>query len=256
MSRRKGIIIKNASELKAMRISARKTATILHKVAAKVAPGVTTAELDEYAAELARKEDGICTFYGYHGYPGHICASINEEVVHGIPGRRVIRDGDVVSIDFGLTYGGFVGDTATTVAAGTIHPEWQRLLDVTRICLEVAIAKAVEGNRLSDISHAVQSLAEGAGYSVVRDFVGHGIGREMHEEPQIKNYGPPGRGPVLKSGMTFAIEPMINLGIHRTQTLGDGWTVITADRQPSAHFEHTVAIGKEKAEILTIPYLD
>lgn len=247
------IIIKKPSELAAMRISGKKTATILHKVAAKVAPGVTTRELDEYAAELARTEEGICAFYGYHGFSGHICSSLNEEVVHGVPGRRVIRDGDIVSIDFGLVFGGFVGDTAITVAAGSIDPEWQRLLDVTQESLKAAIGKAVEGNRLSDISNAVQACAEGAGFSVVRDFVGHGIGREMHEDPQIPNYGPPGRGPVLKAGMTFAIEPMINLGAHRTETLNDGWTVVTKDRKPSAHFEHTIAVGKEKAEILTIP---
>jgi methionyl aminopeptidase len=193
------IIIKKPDELAAMRVSAKKTATILHKVAAKVAPGVTTGELDDYAAELARKEEGRCAFYGYHGFSGRICCSINEEVVHGVPGKRIIRDGDVVSIDFGLVYGGFVGDTATTVA------------------------------------------------------VGHGIGREMHEDPQIPNYGPKGRGPVLKAGMTFAIEPMINLGVHKTETLKDGWTVVTKDRLPSAHFEHTIAVGRDKAEILTIP---
>ena len=247
------IIIKKPDELEAMRVSARKTATILSKVAARVAPGVTTGELDEYAAELARKEEGRCAFYGYHGFSGRICCSINEEVVHGIPGRRMIRDGDIVSIDFGLVYGGFVGDTATTVAAGEINPEWQRLLDTTRECLAAAIEKAVEGNHLSDISNAVQVVAEGAGFSVVRDFVGHGIGRDMHEDPQIPNYGPPGRGPVLKAGMTFAIEPMINLGVHKTEVLHDGWTVVTQDRLPSAHFEHTVAVGKNEAEILTLP---
>jgi methionyl aminopeptidase len=250
------IIVKKPDELAAMRIAAKKTATILHKVASKVAPGVTTKELDEYAAELARKEEGRCAFYGYHGFSGHICSSVNEEVVHGVPGRRIIRDGDIVSIDFGLVYGGFVGDTATTVAAGEIDPEWQRLLDVTQRSLKAAISKAVEGNRLSDISHAVQEVAEGAGFSVVRDFVGHGIGREMHEDPQIPNYGPAGRGPILKAGMTFAIEPMINLGVHKTETLKDGWTVVTKDRLPSAHFEHTIAVGKTQAEILTIPELD
>ncbi len=250
------IIVKKPNELAAMRISAKKTATILHKVAAKVAPGVTTRELDEYAAELARKEEGTCAFYGYHGFSGHICSSVNEEVVHGIPGRRVIREGDIVSIDFGLVFGGFVGDTAVTVAAGGIAPEWQRLLDVTKASLEAGISRAIEGNRLSDISNAVQTVAEGAGFSVVRDFVGHGIGREMHEDPQIPNYGPPGRGPVLKAGMTFAIEPMINLGIHKTETLNDGWTVVTKDRLPSAHFEHTIAVGKERAEVLTLPQLD
>lgn len=237
-------------------LAEKKTATILHKVAAKVAPGVTTKELDEYAAELALKAEGRCAFYGYHGFSGHICSSVNEEVVHGVPGRRVIRDGDIVSIDFGLVYGGFVGDTAITVAAGTIDPEWQRLLDVTQRSLNAAISKSVEGNRLSDISNAVQQVAEGEGFSVVRDFVGHGIGREMHEDPQIPNYGPAGRGPVLKAGMTFAIEPMINLGVHKTETLTDGWTVVTRDRQPSAHFEHTIAVGKEQAEILTIPEKD
>ncbi len=236
-----------------MRISGKKTATILHKVASMVAPGVTTKELDEYAAELARAEEGRCAFYGFHGFSGHICSSVNEEVVHGVPGRRVIRAGDIVGIDFGLVYGGFVGDTAITVAAGEIDPEWQRLLDVTKQSLEAGIAKAVEGNRLSDISHAVQVVAEGAGFSVVRDFVGHGIGREMHEDPQIPNYGPAGRGPILKAGMTFAIEPMINLGVHKTKTLKDGWTVVTKDRLPSAHFEHTVAVGKQQVEILTIP---
>ncbi len=247
------IIVKKPDELAAMRISGKKTATILHKVAAKVAPGVTTKELDEYAVELAREQEGRCAFFGYHGFSGHICSSVNEEVVHGVPGPRVIRGGDIVSIDFGLVYGGFVGDTALTVAAGEIDPEWQRLLDVTKESLFAAISKAVEGNRLSDLSNAVQGVAEGAGFSVVRDFVGHGIGREMHEDPQIPNYGPPGRGPILKAGMTFAIEPMINLGMHKTETLKDGWTVVTKDRLPSAHFEHTIAVGKEKAEILTIP---
>ncbi|MBT8046628.1 MAG: type I methionyl aminopeptidase [Pontiella sp.] len=250
------IIIKTPDELAAMRVAAKKTATILHKVAGKVAPGVTTKELDEYAAELALKEEGRCAFYGYHGFSGHICSSVNEEVVHGVPGRRVIRNGDVVSIDFGLVFGGFVGDTATTVAVGEIDPKWKQLLDTTQECLAAAIGKAVEGNRLSDISNAVQIVAEGAGFSVVRDFVGHGIGREMHEDPQIPNYGPPGRGPVLKAGMTFAIEPMINLGVHKTQTLKDGWTVVTQDRLPSAHFEHTIAVGREEAEILTIPDFD
>jgi len=247
------IIVKKPDELSAMRISGQKTATILHKVASKVAPGVTTKELDEYAAELAREQEGRCAFFGYHGFSGHICSSINEEVVHGVPGKRIIRDGDIVSIDFGLVYNGFVGDTATTVAAGQIDPEWQRLLDITKQSLDAAISKAVEGNRLSDISNAVQRVAEAASFSIVRDFVGHGIGRELHEDPQIPNYGPAGRGPILKAGMTFAIEPMVNLGVHKTETLKDGWTVVTKDRLPSAHFEHTIAVGKEKAEILTIP---
>lgn len=247
------IIVKKPAQLEAMRVSCRKTAAILHEVASKVAPGVATRELDDYAAELARKEGGVCAFHGYHGFPGHICCSINEEVVHGIPGSRIIRAGDIVSIDFGLVYNGYVGDTATTVAVGQINPRWQALLDATRRSLEAGIAKAVQGNRLSDISNAVQVVAESAGFSVVRDFVGHGIGKDLHEDPQIPNYGRPGRGPVLKAGMTLAIEPMINFGVHRTRTLGDRWTVVTQDRQPSAHFEHTVAVGKREPEILTLP---
>lgn len=234
-----------------MRVSARKTAEVLQDVASKVAPGVTTMELDEYAAELTKEAGGCCAFYGYRGFPGHICASINEEVVHGIPGRRVIHDGDIVSIDFGLTYEDFVGDTAITVMAGQGDPEYRRLLEVTQQSLDAALEYAVEGNRLSDISNAVQTVAEAEGFSVVRDFVGHGIGRSMHEDPQIPNYGPPGRGPVLKAGMTFAIEPMINFGSHRTEILRDGWTVVTKDRLPSAHFEHTIAVGVDSHEVLT-----
>ena len=246
------IVIKKEHELDAMRVAARKTATILRAVADRVAPGVTTGELDAYAAELAKAAEGRCAFYGYHGFSGHICASVNEEIVHGVPGGRMIRDGDIVSIDFGLVYDGFVGDTAITVAAGSIPLEWQQLLDVTKASLEAAIEQAVEGNRLGDISNAVQRTAEAAGFSIVRDFVGHGIGREMHEDPQIPNFGPAGQGPVLKAGMTFAIEPMVNVGVHQTEILEDGWTVVTKDRLPSAHFEHTVAVGKEQAEILTV----
>ncbi len=250
------IKIKSKEDIEAMRIAGRKTATILHKVASKIAPGVTTKELDEYAAELAIKAEGKCAFYGYHGFAGHICASINEEIVHGVPGKRVINEGDIVSIDFGLIYNEFIGDTAITVPVGKISNDCKKLLDVTKSCLDSAISFAIEGNRLSDISHAVQSIAEKAGYSVVRDFVGHGIGRNMHEEPQIPNFGLPGRGPLLKEGMTFAIEPMINLGVYETEILADGWTVITADKLPSAHFEHTICVGKEKAEILTLPTKD
>ena len=246
------IKIKNKNELEAMRIAGKKTASILKKVAEKVSPGVTTRDLDAYAADLAKDEGGRCAFYGYHGFSGHICASVNEEIVHGVPGNRVIRDGDIVSIDFGLVYNNFIGDTAITVAAGSISSEWQALLNVTKASLEAAIEKAVEGNRIGDISNVVQRVAEESGFSVVRDFVGHGIGREMHEDPQIPNFGPAGKGPILKAGMTLAIEPMINMGVHHTETLSDGWTVVTKDRLPSAHFEHTIAVGKEKAEILTL----
>jgi methionyl aminopeptidase len=245
------IIIKKPHELDAMREVGAKTARILHKVASKVAAGVTTQELDDYAAELAREERGSCAFYGYHGFPGHICCSINEEVVHGIPGRRIIQNGDIVSIDFGLVYKGFVGDTATTVPVGEIDPAWQHLLEITQKSLACGLEKAVEGNRLSDVSHAIQKTVEAAGFSVVRNFVGHGIGRDLHEDPQIPNYGSPGRGPVLKAGMTLAIEPMVNLGTHKTKTLKDGWTVLTQDRKPSAHFEHTIAVTPSAPQILT-----
>lgn len=247
------INIKTHEDLKVMRATCKKTANILHEVASKINVGVTTKDLDLYAAELALKVGGKCAFYGYHGFTGNICASINDEVVHGIPGNRIIQDGDIVSIDFGLICDGFVGDTAITVGVGNIPDEWRRLLDVTKESLDAAIFKATEGNNLSDISHAVQFTVEKAGFSVVRDFVGHGIGRNMHEPPQIPNFGPPGRGPKLQSGMTFAVEPMVNLGIHQTQVLDDGWTVVTKDKLPSAHFEHTIAVGTEKAEILTLP---
>ena len=247
------IVIKNKEELAGMRRAGAQTGQILYEVVSKVAPGVTTAELDAYAAELSKEVGGIPAFYGYHGFSGNICASVNEEIVHGVPGSRMIRDGDIVSIDFGLIYEGFIGDTARTVIAGTIPDSWAKLLEVTEASLYKAIDQAVEGNRLSDISHAVQVEAEAAGFSVVRDFVGHGIGREMHEEPQIPNYGPPGRGPVLKEGMTFAIEPMVNMGTYHTELLSDGWTVVTKDRLPSAHFEHTIAVGVDQAEILTKP---
>ena len=169
---------------------------------------------------------------------------MNDEVVHGIPGRRVIRDGDIVSIDTGITFEGFIGDTAVTVGAGKISEEDQRLLDVTKASLEAGIAQAVEGNRLGDISHAIQTVVEDAGFSVVREFVGHGIGRTMHEDPQIPNFGKPGRGPKLKAGMTLAIEPMVNIGKAKVNVLDDNWTAVTKDGSNSAHFEHTVAVGK------------
>jgi methionyl aminopeptidase len=247
------INVKNNNELSLMREAGKRTATILHMVASKVAPGVTTKELDEYAAELANQFEGKCAFNGYHGFSGNICSSINDEVVHGVPGKRVIRDGDIVSIDFGLIYDGYIGDTAVTVPAGNISQEWDHLLKVTKESLYAGINKAIEGNRLSDISNAIQKVAENAGFSIVKDYVGHGIGKNMHEEPQIPNFGPPGRGPLLKKGMTFAIEPMINLGSSKTKVMHDGWTVATTDGNPSAHFEHTIAVGIKSAEILTIP---
>jgi methionyl aminopeptidase len=245
------IPIKTPAELERMRISGGIAAKVREAVAAKVAPGVTTAELDRFADDLIRSLGGVSAFKGYRGYPGCICTSVNEGVVHGIPGPRRIQMGDIVSLDIGVAFEGFVGDTATTVMVGVIDPDVIRLVTVTQQALMAAVAKARAGNRLSDVSHAVEHTAFQAGFTVVREFVGHGIGRSLHEEPQIPNYGPPGRGPRLKAGMTLAIEPMINLGRAEVDTLGDGWTVLTRDRRPSAHFEHTVAVGENGAEILT-----
>ncbi|AKJ64936.1 type I methionyl aminopeptidase [Kiritimatiella glycovorans] len=245
------IPVKSPAELDAMRRSCRATAGVLEAVAGRVAPGVTTRELDELAREMIRDTGGTAAFYGYRGYPAHLCVSINEEVVHGIPAARRINPGDIVSIDIGIVLDGFVGDCATTVAVGVEDPDVRRLCRTTREALKAGVARAVEGNRLSDISHAVQSRAEEEGFSIVRQFVGHGIGREMHEEPQIPNFGPPGKGPRLKAGMTLAIEPMVNMGGSAVQVLEDDWTVVTRDRRPSAHYEYTVAVGRDEPEILT-----
>ena len=247
------IVIKSPSELDAMRRVNRMTAQVRDELAAMVRPGITTLELGNAAFELIRKLGGTSAFYGYHGFPGQICVSINEEVVHGIPGKRVIREGDIVSIDTGITFGGFIGDTAITVAAGEIDDEKKKLLEVTKAALDAGVAKAVVGNRLGDISHAIQTVVEAAGFSVVREFVGHGIGRDMHEDPQIPNFGKPGHGPKLKPGMTLAIEPMVNIGGPKVKVLGDNWTAVTCDGSASAHFEHTVAVGVTAPEILTLP---
>ncbi|MFC1467082.1 type I methionyl aminopeptidase [Verrucomicrobiota bacterium] len=246
------IKIKTPEEIARMRVAGRMVAKVRDSVAAKIAPGVTTQELDDYARELIREMGGIGSFYGYHGYPAHLCVSINEEVVHGIPGKRIIQNGDIVSVDQGVTYDGFVGDTAITVAVGDVDERAVELVRVTEASLYAGIEKAVEGNRLGDVSHAIQKTAEAAGFSVVRKFVGHGIGREMHEDPQIPNFGPAGRGPMLRAGMVLAIEPMINLGGFGVKVLNDGWTAVTKDGKPSAHWEHTVAVGKDRPEILTL----
>jgi methionyl aminopeptidase len=245
------IIVKTAQELDAMRASGRLAAQILDSVARSVRPGVTTRELDEMADRLIVASGAKSAFFGYRGYPGHICVSVNEEVVHGIPGPRLVQLGDVVSLDIGVEVGGFVGDNATTVMVGVTDPEVVRLAEVGRQSLAAAINMARAGRRLSDISHAVQQTAEGAGFSVVRDFVGHGVGRRLHEDPQIPNFGPPGHGPKLRPGMTFALEPMLNLGVAEVEVLADGWTVVTRDRKPSVHFEHSVAIRDGEAVVLT-----
>jgi methionyl aminopeptidase len=218
-----------------------------------VSPGVTTAELDELAEREIRNAGAQPAFKGYHGFPATLCTSVNYEVVHGIPSRtRRLVSGDILSVDVGAIVDGYYGDSAMTFAVGEVSPQVGELLSATRASLQAGIEACGEGARLSDISHAVQQVAESAGFSVVREYVGHGIGREMHEEPQIPNYGPPGKGPVLKEGMVLAIEPMINAGKADVESLADGWTVVTCDRMPSAHFEHTVVVTSEGPVVLTL----
>jgi len=247
------IIIKNAAELAAMRESGRLAARVRDEVARRVAPGVTTGELAEYARELIRASGAKSAFFGYRGYPGQICVSVNDEVVHGIPGPRRIELGDIVSIDVGVSHGGFIGDTATTVMVGVTNREVISLVRATEQALAAGVAMARAGNRLSDVSHAIEETARAAGLFVVRAFVGHGIGRRMHEDPQVPNFGKPGRGPKLRPGMTLAIEPMVNIGTGEVDVQEDGWTVLTRNRRPSAHFEHTVAVREGEAEILSVP---
>lgn len=245
------IAIKTPAELDRMRASGRLTARVLAAVAREVRPGVTTRELDRCARDLIAREGGVSAFLGFRGFPGHICVSINDEVVHGIPGDRRVEIGDIVSLDCGVLYQGWHGDTARTVVVGTTDPEALRLVRVTEDALAAAVEVAVEGRRLGDVSHAVQDAVEAAGFSVVREFVGHGIGRRLHEDPQIPNFGKAGRGSVLRAGMTLAIEPMVNqrgAGVH---VGSDGWTVRTRDGGLSAHAEHTVAVGAGAAEVLT-----
>ena len=234
-----------------MREAGRIVAGVLERIAKLVAPGVSTAQFDELAHEHIIKHDAIPSFKGYRGFPASVCVSINEEVVHGIPGARRLKDGDIVSFDVGAIYDGFHGDAAVTLGVGAISAEAEALTQVTLQALKRAIAQAVPGNRLGDVSHAIEEYAEGRGYSVVREYVGHGIGREMHEDPQIPNYGPPRRGPRLKAGMTFALEPMVNVGGYLTRSMDDGWTVVTADGSLSAHFEHTIAVTDDGPVILT-----
>jgi len=243
--------IKTESDLAAMRVSGRLAAEVLQQLMRAVAPGVTTEYLDELARKLIRERNATSAFLGYHGFPAAICVSINEEVIHGIPGARRIQPGDLVSIDVGVRHAGFIGDTAATQMAGVIDPDRIRLIDTTQQALESGIAAVRPGARLSDVSHAVEQRVRQGGCSVVREFVGHGIGRDLHEDPQVPNYGSPGRGPVLKPGMTFCIEPMVNLGRAEVDVLDDQWTVVTRDALPSAHFEHMVAVTKNGVEILT-----
>lgn len=234
-----------------MRTAGRMVAEILQILREQVRPGVTTFELDQLAEEQCQKRKARPAFKGYGGFPYTICASPNDRVVHGFPNQQPLVEGDIISIDFGLIIDGFYGDSAITVPVGRIAPKTEELLKVTQDSLACGIAKAVHGGHLSDISHAVQTRVEADGYSVVREFVGHGIGRQLHEDPQIPNYGIAGRGPKLKVGMTFAIEPMVNVGDPGVKVLNDGWTAVTVDGQLSAHFEHTIAVTDNGPEILT-----
>jgi methionyl aminopeptidase len=226
-------------------------ARTLELLAEHIRPGVTTGELDRLADEFIRSQGGVPTFMGYRGYPAATCLSPNDMVVHGIPGSHVLGEGDILSADVGVTLGGLVADSAYTFAVGEIAPEAQRLLDACRAALAAGIDQAVPGNRIGDISAAVQQATESAGFSVVRSLVGHGVGRSMHEDPQIPNYGPPGRGPLLQSGMTLAIEPMITAGGPDVVLEDDGWSITTADGSLAAHFEHTVAVTDGGPRILT-----
>ena len=245
------IPIKREHELVAMRKSGAIAAAILEHLKSLLAPGVTTREIDQAAADLMKQYNVKSAFYGYRKFPGYICIGINEEVVHGIGSSRRIQYGDIVKIDVGISCDGWIGDTATTVPIGEIPPATQRLLKATEEALYIGIAAAKAGARVGDISHAIESYIKKHQFSVVKEFVGHGVGRHIHEEPQVPNFGHPNSGPILKEGMTLAIEPMVNMGCSDVRILADGWTAVTKDKLPSAHFEHTIAITQGEAEILT-----
>jgi methionyl aminopeptidase len=246
------IILKSREEIEKIRKSNRIAAQILEKLREIIAPGITTADLDRVAEEMAGRNSARPAFKGYRGYPASLCTSINSEVVHGIPSARELREGDIVSLDFGILFEGYYGDSALTVPVKEVSPEGMRLIRVTEESLYRGIEQARAGNRLGDISAAVQEHVEAAGFSVVRDYVGHGIGKSLHEDPQIPNYGTRGRGIVLKKGMVLAIEPMVNEGRYNVRVTGDGWTVVTEDGKLSAHFEHTIAISDDGPEILSV----
>ncbi|MBN1635511.1 MAG: type I methionyl aminopeptidase, partial [Deltaproteobacteria bacterium] len=245
------IIIKTKQEIAKMRESNRIMAQLFDHIHPLIRPGVTTAELDQEAELFIRAHNAVPAFKGYKGFPGTLCTSINEQVVHGIPGPKKLLEGDIISIDVGALLDGFYSDAARTFAVGKIGKKEQALMDATSKALEEGIKQAVPGNHLSDISAAVQMVVESAGFSVVRDFVGHGIGKSLHEDPQIPNFGKKGMGPILQPGMTFAIEPMVNMGTWRIKILDDGWTAVTSDGLPSAHFENSIAITNDGPIILS-----
>ena len=247
------IILKSRDEIEKMRAAGKVVAVALTELAASIVPGkTTTLDLDNLAESVIRRYGAIPSFKGYRGYPSVTCIAVNEEVVHGIPRERVLDEGDIVGIDLGAILDGYHGDSAVTIPVGNISAEAEKLIKVTRGALFAGIRMARVGNRLTDISHAIQRYAEGNGFSIVRDLVGHGIGREMHEDPQVPNFGKPGKGPKLEAGMTLAIEPMVNVGGYEVESLADGWTIVTKDRSLSAHFEHMVAITDKGPDILTL----
>jgi len=245
------IILKSQEEIEKIALSCHIVAKTLDYLRGKVNPGITTREIEQLAEDFIKANDAVPAFKGYRGYPASICASVNNEVIHGIPSSRVLEEGDILGIDLGVYKDGFYGDAAYTFPVGRVDSEVERLLRVTEESLNIGIEKAREDKRVSDISHSIQKHVESNGFSVVRAFVGHGIGRDLHEDPQIPNFGSPGRGPRLRSGMTLAIEPMVNEGGHEVVVLDDGWTAITLDGKLSAHFEHTILVTTDKPRILT-----
>jgi methionyl aminopeptidase len=245
------IIIRSPREVEQIRKANVVVAEVLERLKTLVVPGVTTDDLDRISEEIILSKGAVPAFKGYRGYPKTLCVSINEEVVHGIPNQRRLKEGDIVSIDVGSNLHGYFGDAAITFPVGEVNPEAKRLMEVTEKALTIGIGMAKVGNRLFDISHAVQAWVESNGFSVVRDFVGHGIGKSLHEDPQIPNFGSPNQGPRLEKGMILALEPMVNEGTYEVRVLDDGWTVVTADGKSSAHFEHTIAVTDGEAEILS-----
>lgn len=245
------IICKTAREIEIMREAGRIVALTHQELKPHVVPGITTKELDAIAEKFIRQNGAIPSFKGYNGFRGSICASVNEELVHGIPGDRVLHDGDIITVDIGAKYNGYHGDSAWTYAVGNVSDETEKLLKVTEESLYKGLEEAKPGERLSNISHAIQTYAEGFGFSIVREYGGHGVGQELHEDPHIPHFGPPGKGPRLKPGMVLAIEPMVNAGSRYVKTLSDNWTVVTVDGKMCAHFEHTIAITETGFEVLT-----
>jgi methionyl aminopeptidase len=246
------IIIKSPREIEQLKRSNVIVAEVFEKLKGMIVPGITTKELDQIAEDYILVKGARPAFKGYRGFPATLCISINEEVVHGIPGQRQLKGGDIVSLDVGVDFSGYFGDAAITLPVGEVDQEAKKLIEVTERALQIGIEKAKVGNRLFDISYAIQRWVESHGFSVVRDFVGHGIGKDLHEEPQVPNFGAPHQGPRLEKGMVIALEPMVNEGSYEVRVLSDGWTVVTADGKRSAHFEHTIAIAEDGAEILSV----